>query len=391
MTKKRIDFYCGTFLTGGIETTLIQIFKHISTDVFKIRLIILYKTVDSELLLDQIPHSVEIKYIVGSNLLNSLRSKRLKQRLPLFLKIIEEVVLVNVRRILFAFNIQKTLKQADVIVDYGMCLMKYKHLLTDKKTIIYNHFSLNHINRHNYVKNLKRIHELNNYSKVITICKEMEQQFITHFPDDQDKVQTIYNYVDFNNINDKANAPNPLEKPEKYIIAIGRLDETQKDYTTLIKAFAICKHQNAIEEKLLILGKGRDLEKLQMLCKTLNITNEVIFQGFDTNPYKWIKKAELLVHSSKFEGLPTVIIEAHLLQKPVIATNCETGVKELLDGGNAGMLCKVGDSEELAIAITKMLTNKQYASLCVSNGQELLSKFKKESTIGILEKLLQTI
>ena len=56
-----------------------------------------------------------------------------------------------------------------------------------------------------------------------------------------------------------------------------------------------------------VITKGRDLEKLQMLCKTLNITNEVIFQGFDTNPYKWIKKAELLVHSSKFEGLPTRI------------------------------------------------------------------------------------
>ena len=89
----------------------------------------------------------------------------------------------------------------------------------------------------------------------------------------------------------------------------------------------------------------------------LGISDRVLFEGYVTNPYKYLATARLFVLSSRHEGMPTVLVEALSLGTPVVSTDCPTGPGELLNGGELGYLCKPEDSSALADLIQKGLDN----------------------------------
>lgn len=134
------------------------------------------------------------------------------------------------------------------------------------------------------------------------------------------------------------------------LISVGRL-EPQKDYATLINAFnkIITAGGNY---RLIILGEGKLRSELDAQITKLAINERVCLQGFVSNPYSYMAAARLLVLSSRWEGLPTVLIEALALGCPVVATDCPSGPREILDNGRFGQLVPVGDADALANAIT---------------------------------------
>ena len=137
------------------------------------------------------------------------------------------------------------------------------------------------------------------------------------------------------------------------ILAVGRLHE-QKDYPTLIRAFARVRQSQTC--RLMILGTGPDRQKLQSLIKELDWESDVLLCGFKANPYAYMSKASMLVLSSKWEGLPTVLIEALAIGIPVIATDCQSGPNEILDNGRYGDLVPVGDINIMAEKILEILS-----------------------------------
>ncbi len=139
------------------------------------------------------------------------------------------------------------------------------------------------------------------------------------------------------------------------ILGVGRLD-IQKDFANLIRAFSqVIKVQPA---KLVILGSGREEQKLNSLIHELGLENDVALLGFVDNPYPYIAKSAVFVLSSLWEGLPTVLIESMALGTPVVSTNCPSGPIEILDNGKYGELLPVGDSKALAEAILKVLSGE---------------------------------
>jgi glycosyltransferase involved in cell wall biosynthesis len=136
------------------------------------------------------------------------------------------------------------------------------------------------------------------------------------------------------------------------IVGAGRL-QRQKDFPTLIRAFALVGKERPC--RLIILGEGGDLGKLQALIAELGLTGEVDLPGFQTNPYPYLGRADLFVLSSLWEGSPNVLTEAMALGTPVVATDCPSGPRELLDGGRYGALIPVGDAPALAAGISATL------------------------------------
>lgn len=136
------------------------------------------------------------------------------------------------------------------------------------------------------------------------------------------------------------------------ILGIGRLTE-QKDFSTLINAFAVVREQTSC--RLAILGEGRQRFKLQELIASLGLEDTVILPGFVTNPYAWISTASLFVLSSRWEGSPNVLTEALALGVPVVSTDCPSGPREILQGGKYGELVSVGDWKALAEAMDRTL------------------------------------
>ena len=155
----------------------------------------------------------------------------------------------------------------------------------------------------------------------------------------------------------KANLDHPWFYPNEppVIISIGRLTE-QKDFFTLIEAFALVRQSKCA--RLIILGEGEQRPKLEALIKKLDLTQDVSMPGFVSNPYPYLTHANMFVLSSKWEGLPTVLVEALYCNVPVIATDCMSGPREILEDGKYGMLIPVGDHKSLAEAIIVNLNNE---------------------------------
>ncbi len=127
-------------------------------------------------------------------------------------------------------------------------------------------------------------------------------------------------------------------------INVGRLED-QKDHETLINGFI--KLKSEINYKLLIIGNGRNKNKLNILIKRNSLDNRIKIVDFKKNPYPFMKKADAFILSSIFEGLPNVLLEALVLKKFIISSNCPTGPLEILQNGKGGLLFKSKNSQDL--------------------------------------------
>ena len=129
------------------------------------------------------------------------------------------------------------------------------------------------------------------------------------------------------------------------IMGAGRLAK-QKDFATLIRAFARVRQQRPA--RLLILGEGEERQRLEALAGELGIRQDVSLPGYEQNPYKFMSKAALFVLSSAWEGFGNVLVEALASGARVLATDCRDGPREILEAVGQGRLVQVGDSEAMA-------------------------------------------
>ncbi|MCP1673173.1 glycosyltransferase involved in cell wall biosynthesis [Natronocella acetinitrilica] len=142
------------------------------------------------------------------------------------------------------------------------------------------------------------------------------------------------------------------EQSMPVLLGAGRL-RPQKDFTTLLHAFAALRAQRPC--RLIILGEGPDRETLQQLASSLGVTDDVDLPGFTDNPYAWMARSRVFVLSSRYEGAPNVLVEALSLGVPVVATDCPSGPAEILDDGRVAPLVPVGDVAAMTAAMRRML------------------------------------
>ena len=155
------------------------------------------------------------------------------------------------------------------------------------------------------------------------------------------------------------------------IINIGRLVD-QKDHFTFLQSLNYLK--NKIKFRALIIGNGIRKTQLVEYINNNRLGEYVRIINFQTNPFPFIKKSDLMVHTAKFEGLPNVLLEALSLKKHVISTNCPTGPSEILLNGKAGDLVKIGDSKEISKKIISFSKNKSFKK--VNYGFKNLKRFE---------------
>lgn len=167
-----------------------------------------------------------------------------------------------------------------------------------------------------------------------------------------DAIHVLPNPVTSSRLDELARAPCPhpwLEDPDiPVILGVGSLTP-RKDYETLIRAFAEIRRERVC--RLVILGDGKARSRLEALAGELGVERDVLLPGFSDNPYAWISRASVFGHSSRWEGLGIVLVEALALGIPIVATDCPSGPAEVLDHGRHGRLVPVGDPSALARAL----------------------------------------
>lgn len=198
---------------------------------------------------------------------------------------------------------------------------------------------------------------------IISVSKENAEFLSDSISISREKIKTIYNPIDLQRLTKEAkeevkeNFFNKGKVP--FIVSAGRFSKA-KSFQTLIKAFAIVSSK--VKLNLVILGKGETRSKLEHLIGQNGLRDRVYMPGFVHNPYKYIAKSSLFVLPSLWEGLPNVLLQALALDVPVVSTNCKTGPKEILEGGEWGELVPVRDHERMAEAILKQIDKNNRVS-----------------------------
>jgi len=174
----------------------------------------------------------------------------------------------------------------------------------------------------------------------------------------REKFVTIYNPVLPPGFWERANQPvdHPWFAPGQppVVVSVGRL-HPQKDYPTELRAFR--KVVDQVDARLIILGEGELRPELEALVRELGLENHVQLPGFVDHPMAYVKNARLFAMTSRYEGLPTVLIEALAVDTPSLYTDCPSGPMEILEGGKYGTLVPMGDVDTIAQEITRLLTS----------------------------------
>jgi len=171
------------------------------------------------------------------------------------------------------------------------------------------------------------------------------------------------------------------------IINIGRLTE-QKDQITILKAANILKKKKKIF-KLLILGDGTEKQNLKNYIESNNLSKNVRLIKAQKNPFYLIKNSDVFILSSKYEGLPNVLLEAAVLKKLIISTACPTGPKEILMNGKGGLMYKTGDFEDLAKQIIYFINNKKKINNKVNYAYKNLNRFDYQKNLEKYFKIIK--
>lgn len=211
----------------------------------------------------------------------------------------------------------------------------------------------------------------------------------------QKKTHIIYNPVNekvFNdNENDDENNNLGLKiKDERLnrIISVGRL-YPQKNQKMMIEAFAKIAPKFP-EWSLVIYGEGFLRKDLESLVERLKVKDKVLLPGRCETVIEEVAKSKVFCLSSDYEGMSNAMIEALCVGTPVVSTKV-SGTDELIRDGENGLLVDIGDTEGLAKAFEKLLSNRELREKIGKEGQKLATQFKTDTIVDQWEELIKKV
>lgn len=378
--KKKILFVTQQLGCGGVEKALLNIFNLIDRNRYECELLVIDKSGEFK---DKFPewltiHEYDCPHYIKM-IANYYRSPKIKpddsfktKMSKIKWKLINELNWISV----------KTIKTN---ISYMLIFNKYK-----KKNDYSNYDML--IDFHGYgvfttyftayqktnAKKVSWVHEQTIYGaykwigytykyfdKIFGVSKECCDNFINAFEMCKNKVEIFYNYLDINDILKKADLDKDLFETENIkIVSVGRVSE-QKAFNRAVEASEILK-EKGFNFKWIIVGDGEELDELKQICRKKKLEDLLCFVGYKTNPYAYIKQADLYVQTSRAEGFCTTISEAVVLGKPIVTTSVG-GVKEQLDDDKGGLIV-----EHSAKAIANAIE-------VLGNDKEILEKYAEHN------------
>jgi len=187
-------------------------------------------------------------------------------------------------------------------------------------------------------------------------------------------VSRIYNPVDIDDINAQAHTPYQHNKP--YIVALGRFHEVKR-FDLLIEAFSKSKMQQECD--LIIIGDGELRPELEEQIQRLNMQNKIHLAGTQNNPFPYLAGAKFLTLSSRTEAFPMVLIEALALKCPVVATDCPTGPREIVNHGENGLMVENENANELQQAMDTLFYDEAMQQKFKDNAHASIAHLKGEA------------
>jgi len=266
---------------------------------------------------------------------------------------------LNKRNNLSGFKQYINQHKPDLVVFTKGGLSKYKLALLFKqhiKTVAIQHVPIDLPDSSKLKNNIRKLAAAVLYrlvNKTVCVSEGIRNNLIESLKLPSNDIIRIYNPVIDTKISELAE--DSVEYSD-YYVCVGRL-HYQKGYDLLVKIITKAKTQSP-NIKVVILGDGPDRSKLEFDIKKHDLSNNIIIHGFTKNPYKYIKNAKAILMTSRWEGLPTVLVEAGYLNTQIISFDCRYGPAELTNYGSNGYLIKNNSQADFIQAINLIEAKK---------------------------------
>lgn len=183
------------------------------------------------------------------------------------------------------------------------------------------------------------------------------------------------------------------QRNHKAICAVGRLDNDQKAYDVMFRAFALF-HERHPEHVLNIFGRGIDEPVLRQLIAQLGLEDRIILHGNHPHVIHEIRDMGMFVMTSRYEGMPNALIEAMACGLPCVCTDCDFGPAELIRDGESGLLVPVDDVTAIAAAMGNIADDSELAEklsrgaleIRQTHGREEICSQYRDYILSVIEK-----
>ena len=370
----------GHLSMGGEERVLLSVLRNLVELNYDVDLLITWNHKENNLFESEIPKKVNYEF-----LFDSYNGKN---------KLIKEIYRIKAKTT-YLKKIEKKIKNEkyDIVIDYSSNLLKYDNFDINIPVFAWIHFSLTFGEKLTLEKIKKYKKQYKKYSKIFAITRVMKEEFINKVGIDQKKVELVYNPIDLKLIQKKAeNVEKKYENylKQDYFLQVSRLTQ-QKQPEHLVDIYYKLK-QAGIKEKLYFIGDGEKKEIIKQKIKEYNLEDDIILLGQIENPYPFFKNAKLFVHTAKYEGLPTVLLESLALGTPVVSYDCPTGPRDILGKNNEyGELISLNDKDMFVEKVLELMNSKKkyekYKKLSLIRAND----FSMENNKVKLKELIENI
>lgn len=225
-------------------------------------------------------------------------------------------------------------------------------------------------------------------NKIIVPAMIAKTDLVKNIGIDDNAITIIPNPVDTDKI-DSCKVSYTKDAAIKRVGFVGNLSP-EKNVECLLSAFHLLLKTSRESVELQIVGDGVERNQLTELTRTLQIESLVHFEGFQKNPIKYIQAFDVLVLPSKSEVLPCVIFEAMYCGIPVVTSNWE-GCKDVFKNGEDCLVVELDNSQELAYAILKVLSQKDLREKLLFNGKKKAMEMYAPVIVEKYEKLIASL
>lgn len=369
--NKKILFLYGPLNAGGAEKVLIDFLQNLDRATYKISLCLL---VDGGKLLDEVPADITTFSLFPSYNWHY----KLAYRFSIWFGIdwLFKKVLKN-----------KVPQDYDVIISFleGMPLKIHALMNSNAKNFTWVHADLD---LHRYTKGVFfKGDELSAYEKmdkIIFVTYNAEKSFLNRFPSLVKKTTVVFNPIDIDKINYFSNQVSFEVDEISTIVFLGRLTAVKQTDKLLYAAKKFSDEK--IPVRFYIIGDGNLRQDLEKLAKELQIDHLVTFLGYQSNPYPYIKQADILVSTSSYEGFGLVLCEAMALGVPVVSTKT-AGSIEIIGDNEFGLLCN-HDINAIYDAVKTLLEDKELRKQYTQKGFERVKDFSLNKALQKFNELI---
>ncbi|MFD1016093.1 glycosyltransferase [Winogradskyella rapida] len=210
--------------------------------------------------------------------------------------------------------------------------------------------------------------------KIVAVSDHIKNKVEAYYNFKQ--VQTIYNPVDFEYLNQLKKQA--ITAPDSFIFWYGRFEEKQKNVSLLVEAYS----KSQLSEKgikLLLMGQGKDKQKIETLIRTLGVQDHIEVLPFSKNPFPYIYQSKFTALTSHYEGFPMTVLESLACEIPVVSVKYKNYEDGVIKHEFNGLLVENYNAEALGNAFNRFIDDEKLYLRCKANTKKSVASFSVES------------